>query len=89
MGVAFGAPKFLKLKKMNHVNLIGKLNSAPKIVELSTGRKIAQFTLTTSETILNADGSAKNRSSWHRITAWGKWVKVLEEFGNAGIELAV
>jgi single-stranded DNA-binding protein len=35
---------FLALKQMNHVNLIGKVSSTPKIMELSNGRRIAKFT---------------------------------------------
>ncbi len=74
---------------MNHVNLIGKVCSAPKIVELPNGRKIAQFTMSTKEMYLDETGNTKTKSHWHRLTAWGKWVKVLEELGEVGIDLAV
>jgi single-strand DNA-binding protein len=74
---------------MNHVNLIGKVCSAPKIVELSNGKKIAQFTMSTKEMYLDETGNAKSRSNWHRLTAWGRWVKVLEELGQEGADLAV
>ena len=74
---------------MNHVNLIGKVCSAPRIVELPNGRKIAQFTLSTKEMYLDEQGETKSRSNWHRLTAWGKWVRVLEELGKEGMDLAV
>lgn len=74
---------------MNHVNLIGKVCSAPKFVELPNGRKITQFNLSTSETVLDSRGEPKKKSQWHRITAWGKWVKVMEELGACGMDLAV
>ncbi|MFN5911022.1 MAG: single-stranded DNA-binding protein [Bacteroidota bacterium] len=74
---------------MNHVNLIGKVCSSPKIVELPNGRKIAQFTMSTREMYLDEQGNTKTRSNWHRLTAWGKWVKVLEELGKEGMDLAV
>jgi single-strand DNA-binding protein len=74
---------------MNHVNLIGKLSSLPKIVELSNGRKIAQFTMSTKEMYLDESGTPKTRSNWHRITAWGKWIQLLEEFAQHGMDLAV
>lgn len=74
---------------MNHVNLIGKLCSAPRISELPNGRKIAHFTMSTNETILDSSGAPKKRSQWHRISAWGKWVRVMEELGTCGMELAV
>lgn len=74
---------------MNHVNLIGKMNSTPKFVELANGRKIAQFTLTTNETYLDAEGNTKSKKQWHQLSAWGRWVQVLEELGTAGMGLAV
>ncbi len=74
---------------MNHVNLIGKVCSSPKIVELPNGRKIAQFTMSTKEMYLDETGKAKTKSNWHRLTAWGKWVRVIEELGQEGMDLAV
>ena len=74
---------------MNHVNLIGKMSSTPRFVELSNGKKIAQFTLSTKETYLDETGKAKNRSQWHQLSAWGRWVKVLEELGSVGTGLAI
>lgn len=74
---------------MNHVNLIGKVSSSPKVVELADGRKIAQFTMSTKELYLDETGKTKSRSNWHRLTAWGRWVNVLEELCQEGMDLAV
>jgi single-strand DNA-binding protein len=74
---------------MNHVNLIGKMCSTPKIVELASGKKVAQFTLSTKETYLDEKGNPKSRSQWHQLSAWGRWVKILEELGTVGIGIAV
>lgn len=76
-------------RKMNHVNLIGKITSTPRFYETPAGRKVAQFTMSTKETYLDADGNPKNKSHWHRMAAWGKWVKVLEDLTSAGMEIAV
>ena len=74
---------------MNHVNLIGKVSSTPRIVETENGRKIAQFTLPTKEMYLDADGKSKSKSQWHRLTAWGKWVTILQECCTEGMSLAI
>ena len=74
---------------MNHVNLIGKISYEPKVVELKNGRKIAQFSLSTQETYLDAEGNTKTTKQWHRIRAWGNWVAVLEELGSKGLKLAI
>jgi single-strand DNA-binding protein len=74
---------------MNHVNLIGKIASAPKFVELENGRKIAQFTMSTTEHFLDSEGKQKKKSYWHRLTAWGKWVTILDQHYTEGMQLAV
>lgn len=74
---------------MNHVNLIGKLTSKPRFYELPNGRKIAQFTMSTDETFLDENGNTKKKNHWHRMSAWGRWVQVLEELGVTGLPIAV
>lgn len=74
---------------MNHVNLIGKLASSPRYYELPNGRKVAQFIMSTNEVYLDEKGKTKRKSNQHRVAAWGKWVQVLEQLGNVGMELAI
>ena len=74
---------------MNHVNLIGKISSEPKVVQLTNGKKIAQFSMSTQETYLDASGNTKIRKQWHRVSAWGRWVSILEELGEKGLNLAI
>ena len=74
---------------MNHVNLIGKMSSTPRFVELASGRKIAQFTLSTKETYLDDKGKTKSRNQWHQLSAWGRWVSILEELGTVGMGIAI
>lgn len=76
-------------RKMNHVNLIGKMTSAPRFYELPSGRKVAQFTMSTRETYLDEAGNTKDKKYWHRMSAWGRWVQVLEELASVGMEIAV
>lgn len=76
-------------RKMNHVNLIGKISSQPRFYETPSGKRIAQFTLSTHETYLDEDGNTKSKKNWHRMSAWGRWVKVLQEAVDVGNEVAV
>lgn len=77
------------IRYMNQVNLIGQMSSLPKVSKLSNGKQIASFTLATKEHYLDKDGRTKIRRNWHLLSAWGRWVKVLEEFGQVGIEIAI
>jgi single-strand DNA-binding protein len=74
---------------MNHVNLIGKVCSEPTFHQLPNGRKIAQFSLSTQESYLNANGEVKNKKEWHRVSAWGNWVQVVEQLTSKGMQIAV
>lgn len=74
---------------MNHVNLIGKLSSDPRIIELPNGKRIANFSLSTKQEFLGIDGQLKSKKNWHRVTAFGKWVTVLEELCSKGVNVAI
>lgn len=74
---------------INHVNIIGKMTSDPRIAVLPGGRKVAQFSLSTNESYLDEQGNVCIRQNWHRMTAWGRWVSVLEELCSKGINVAV
>ncbi|MEN9303299.1 MAG: hypothetical protein RL264_1728 [Bacteroidota bacterium] len=74
---------------MNQVNLIGKVSSAPKFTEFENGKRVAKFTLATNETYLDAQGKPKSRKHWHKVSAWGRWAKVLEELATVGVNVAI
>ena len=74
---------------MNYVNLIGKARSAAKFIELDNGKKLVKFTMSTKETYFDEKGKSKSRDTWHTLTAWGRWVKVLEELELKGTNLAI
>lgn len=73
----------------NHVNLIGRITSAPRFYEHPSGRRVVQFTISTKEAYLDEDGVTKMKTHWHRIAAWGRWVKVLEEYGTVDTQVAI
>lgn len=74
---------------INHVNIIGKMTSDPRIAVLPGGRRVAQFSMATKESYLDEEGNVCTRQNWHRMTAWGRWVNVLEELCAKGINVAV
>ena len=91
-GVGTGANSILFDKRemsTNHVNLIGRISSEPRYYEHPSGRRVAQFTMSTQETYLDEDGNTNVKKHWHRIAAWGRWVKVLEEFGKVNLQIAL
>ena len=78
----------MRIQQMNHVNLIGQMSSEPTFVEMG-GKKIARFSLSTKETYLDDEGNTKDSKNWHQVTAWGRWVPILEQLGAKGQALAI
>ena len=74
---------------VNHVNIIGRVTADPRIAVLPGGRKVAQFSLATRETYLDEQGTTCIRQNWHRMTAWGRWVTVIEELCVKDMQVAV
>lgn len=74
---------------MNHVNIIGKISSDPKISLLPGGRRVVNFSLATKEHYLDQEGNLRIKQDWHRMTAFGRWVGILEELCSKGINVAV
>ena len=74
---------------MNHVNIIGKISSEPKVSCLNGGKKVVNFSLATKEHYLDKEGNLQVKQNWHRLTAFGRWVSVLEELCVKGINVAV
>ncbi len=74
---------------MNHVNIIGKISSEPKVSILPGGRRVVNFSLATKEHYLDKDGNLQVKQDWHRLTAFGRWVNILEELCAKGINVAV
>jgi single-strand DNA-binding protein len=73
----------------NRVTLIGNLGQDPEIKTIEKGKKVAHFTLATTEGFKNADGQKVNETTWHNIVAWNGLAEVAERFLKKGREVAV
>lgn len=73
----------------NRVQLIGNLGSKPEIITLSSGKKIAKFSLATNETYKNSNGEKITDTQWHQIVAWNKTADIIEQFLQKGSEVAI
>ena len=73
----------------NKVQLIGNLGKDPEIKELDGGRKVANFTLATSESYRNDAGEKITDTSWHNVVAWNGLATIAERYLSKGREVAV
>lgn len=73
----------------NKVQLIGNLGQAPEIKTLESGKKMARFSMATSEVYRNAKGEKVTDTQWHNLVAWGKLAEIAEKFLVKGKEVAI
>ena len=74
---------------MNKVLLIGNVGQDPAIRETGTGKKVASFSLATSETSKNEAGERVSVATWHNITAWEGLAEIMEKYVKKGQQLYV
>ena len=73
----------------NKVQLIGNLGNSPDVRTLESGRKMARFSMATSESYRNAQGERVTDTQWHNLIVWGKLADIAERFLVKGKEVAV
>lgn len=73
----------------NKVQLIGNLGNNPEVKNLESGKKMARFSIATSETYKNAKGEKVKETQWHNVIAWGKVAEIIEKYVVKGSEVAI
>ena len=73
----------------NKVQLIGNLGAKPEIKQTESGKKLAIFSVATSENYRNSKGEKVTETQWHRVVAWGKVADVAEKYLDKGKEIAL
>ncbi len=68
----------------NSVRLIGNLGDNPKVRKLDSSRKVANFSIATSEVYYDQNGKKVSETTWHRLVAWGKQAEVAEDYLKKG-----
>lgn len=73
----------------NKVQLIGNLGNVPEVKNIEGGKKLAKFSVATSESYRNTKGEKITETQWHNVVAWGKVAEIAEKFLLKGSEVAV
>lgn len=55
----------------NHINIIGYLGQDPNISTFESGRKVAVYSVATSEEYKDKEGQSNVTTQWHNVAAWG------------------
>lgn len=73
----------------NRVQLTGNLGATPEVKSLENGKKVARFSVATSEEYLNKKGEKITSTNWHQIVAWGKMADVAMNLLKKGSEVVL
>lgn len=68
---------------VNEVTLIGNLGSDPETRSAGKGR-VANFSLATTNKWKDGNGDWQEKTSWHRVAAWGYLADYVEKFAEKG-----
>lgn len=73
----------------NSVRLIGNIGMTPEVKEIGNNKKLAKFSLATTETYKNDDGEKVSDTQWHNLIAWNNQAVVAEKYLKKGSEIAI
>ena len=75
---------------INKVILVGNLGKDPEVSYTQSGSAVAKFSIATSEKWVDkSSGEKKEKTEWHRITAFGKLGEICGEFLKSGKQVYI
>jgi single-strand DNA-binding protein len=69
---------------VNKVILIGNLGRDPEVRAFEGGRKVANFSVATSEVFKDKEGNRQERTEWHNVSVWGQQAETAEKYLRKG-----
>lgn len=72
---------------VNKVILVGNLGKDPEVKTFENGRKVAKFSLATSETYTDRSGQRQEKTEWHNVVFWGNIADVIEKYLRKGSQI--
>lgn len=74
---------------INKVILVGNLGKDPEVRALGEGRKVANFSLATTESYKNKSGERVDQTEWHNVVFYGPIADVIERYLRKGSQIYV
>jgi single-strand DNA-binding protein len=79
---------------LNKVMLIGNLGNDPEVRSTAGGNRVANFSLATSRTWNDQQGTRQDKTEWHKCVAWnskggGQLADIVEKYAKKGDRIYV
>jgi single-strand DNA-binding protein len=73
----------------NSVKLIGHLGKDPEVRTFDGGKRLATFSIATTDSYKNQKGEKIKDTQWHNLVIWGKLADVAGQYLKKGSEVAI
>jgi len=73
----------------NSVQLIGRLGKDPEVRTFDSGKKMASFSIATTDSYKNQKGEKVQETQWHNLVIWGKLADIAGQYLKKGKEIAI
>jgi single-strand DNA-binding protein len=77
------------MSSLNKIMLIGHLGKDPEIRYTADGSPVATFSLATSESWTDKNGSRQEHTEWHTVVAWSRLADLAKRFLSKGRQVYV
>jgi single-strand DNA-binding protein len=74
---------------VNKAILVGNLGRDPEIRYLPSGQTVANFTLATSDSYTDRNGTRQERTDWHNIVVYGKQAELCGQYLKKGRQVYI
>ena len=72
------------MASLNKVMLIGHLGRDPEVRYTQSNQPVCNFSVATTENWKDQSGEKQERTTWHRITVWGRQAESCAEYLRKG-----
>ena len=71
------------------VTLVGNLGKDPEIRNTQNGKKVASFSVATSEKFKDKNGERQTMTEWHNVVFFGTTAEVIEKYLHKGSKVMI
>lgn len=69
---------------VNSVTLLGNLGQTPEFKQMDNGKAVCNFSVATKDVWTDQTGKKNEKTTWHKIQAWGKLAGITSQFLKKG-----
>jgi len=77
------------MSSVNKAIILGNVGQDPEVRHTKNGTAVCNFSIATNKSWKTQDGQKQDKTSWHRVTAWGKVAEIAGQYVKKGSQVYV